>query len=420
MIAASGGADSTYLLLQACAWARRRGRCVSVVHLNHRSRSGSDGDEAFVAALCARLGVPLRTARAPLPPGSGNRQAAARESRRRALEDAAGPLGWILLGHQAWDLSESVTHALLKGKSLRALGNLRPVRDGRWLRPLLDLGGDEIRRRLERLGQAWREDASNAGVDFERNALRHRLLAPLRLEHGAELDRRLAALAADGADCADAEDRLRNDLLENLDLRQEYTGLSLERAGLFRYHVRIVEAALEALGRRLGAWTRSPGRIALAELGAWLLSGQAGGERPVAGGWRVALDRRRAWFWREAPDAPSGWLEPGGELSGAGLRFGRGPLPPEGAWVFGLLPDERARALRVRPWRPGDRLRLDAERSRSVADLLGEAGTNPLDKKRQTVLEDEGRLLALPGLRRAWCPRGEQRKCSTSIIWMVS
>jgi len=138
--------------------------------------------------------------------------------------------------------------------------------------------------------------------------------------------------------------------------------------------------------------------------------------------WRAALDRRRAWLWRgDAPAGPDGWLGPGGELAAAGLRFGRSPLEaPAGARRFGLTASEAGQPLRLRPWREGDRLRIGPAASRSVADLLGEAGLNPLLKRRQPVLEAAGGgLLWLPGLRRAWTPDGEQRSRSTHIIWMT-
>lgn len=423
VVAVSGGGDSVYLLRQARAWATARNRPVQALHFNHRLRGAeSDGDEAFVRALCMRLAVPLTVARPALADdGPGNRQALARRQRRRALEEAAGDRGWILLGHQAWDRSETVAGALIKGKVPWGLAALRPVVDGRWLRPLLELGADEIRSRLASAGQDWREDSTNRRPGYERNALRLRLLAPLRDFHGARLDILLGDLAKTCIDGLETRDRLRDDLLENLDLRPEYCGHSLERAALFPYHDEIALAAIESLGRRLGAWRRSPGRSALAVLVDWLRHGRGGAQRPVGGGWRVALDRRRAWFHREDPPPPPvRSLGPGDEFSACGRVWGRSPRPaPTGAWTTGLLPEETSQPLALRPWRPGDRIEVAEGVRRSVADLLGEAGLNPLDKRRQTVLEAGGRLLALPGLRRAWCPRGEQRKRSTSIIWMV-
>src|SRR3954453_837747 len=58
VVAVSGGIDSTALLV---ALAERGDLALTAGHVNHHLRGAeSDGDEAFIRDLCARLGVPLR------------------------------------------------------------------------------------------------------------------------------------------------------------------------------------------------------------------------------------------------------------------------------------------------------------------------------------------------------------------------
>src|SRR5687768_1280041 len=60
--AVSGGVDSTALLL-ALADLRGDGFDVAAAHVNHHLRGAdSNGDEAFVRELCARLGIALDVA----------------------------------------------------------------------------------------------------------------------------------------------------------------------------------------------------------------------------------------------------------------------------------------------------------------------------------------------------------------------
>ena len=92
----SGGADSTALLLMACAseldLADGRGRAriarerLHVLHVNHHLRgTASDGDEAFVRELCERFGLPLCVEHASFEDlGGKNLEAAAREVRYAA------------------------------------------------------------------------------------------------------------------------------------------------------------------------------------------------------------------------------------------------------------------------------------------------------------------------------------------------
>src|SRR2546423_5918435 len=71
----SGGRDSVCLLDIAV----ELGAAVTALHVNYALRDEADGDEAWCAQLCARLGVALEVRRAGTP--RGNVQAWAREVR---------------------------------------------------------------------------------------------------------------------------------------------------------------------------------------------------------------------------------------------------------------------------------------------------------------------------------------------------
>src|SRR5688572_15948630 len=84
IVAASGGIDSTALLL-ACADLRGEGFSVDCAHVNHHLRGAeSEGDEAFVRKLCERLKLTLHLSNGTLDPGrvrDRGIEAAAREER---------------------------------------------------------------------------------------------------------------------------------------------------------------------------------------------------------------------------------------------------------------------------------------------------------------------------------------------------
>ena len=80
LVALSGGADSTALLL---ALRNREYSCIGA-HINHNTRGGeSDGDETFVRELCAKLEVPFVATKLNLPPDAN--EAVMREARDIAL-----------------------------------------------------------------------------------------------------------------------------------------------------------------------------------------------------------------------------------------------------------------------------------------------------------------------------------------------
>ena len=185
LVAVSGGADSTALLVALVSLAREFELVLHAAHLNHRLRgTDSDADQAFVAALCARLGVPLHAARwdtlARMRRRALSGENGLRTLRREFLEATAARVGagLIATAHTADDQLETVLLRLLRGSGLPGLGGMRP-QAGRWIKPLLGATRAEIEADLGRAGQPWREDASNRDEAFARNRVRHAVVPAL-------------------------------------------------------------------------------------------------------------------------------------------------------------------------------------------------------------------------------------------------
>jgi len=209
LAAVSGGADSVALAWVLADLAQRGALVLAGIgHLNHQLRGAdADADEAFVAALAVRLGVPCRSSRADvasLAAGRGESiEAAARRARYAWLAEAAAELGatHIATGHTLDDQAETVLLRLLRGAGTRGLSGIRATR-GAVIRPLLDCRREEIRGYLTARGETFREDSSNADVSIARNRLRHELLPVIErlAPGGVDALARTASLAADDED----------------------------------------------------------------------------------------------------------------------------------------------------------------------------------------------------------------------------
>lgn len=180
--AVSGGADSTALLLAL----RELGYAVSAFHLNHCLRGAeSERDEAFVRALCDRLGVPLTVQRAEVArfaerEGLGVEEAA-RKLRYRLLLQSTEALGcaFAATAHTADDNLETMLFHLARGTGGKGLSGIPPAR-GRIVRPLLSCTRAEIEDYLRALGEPYVTDSSNLSDDYTRNLLRHEVVPVLR------------------------------------------------------------------------------------------------------------------------------------------------------------------------------------------------------------------------------------------------
>jgi tRNA(Ile)-lysidine synthase len=182
LVAVSGGSDSVALVYLLTELAQRNElRVAGLIHLNHQLRPAAAADEAFCAALAARLGSPFLARRADV--------AVRARTERRSVEDAARGARYeffeearlqleadaIALGHTRDDQAETFLLRLLRGAGSRGLSGMHPRR-GRIIRPALDCRRGELRSFLEDRGLPFVHDESNDDVSIPRNRVRAELL----------------------------------------------------------------------------------------------------------------------------------------------------------------------------------------------------------------------------------------------------
>jgi tRNA(Ile)-lysidine synthase len=186
VLAVSGGADSTALMLLAASWAkarrrsRRRAPKLLAVTVDHGLRKEAAREALAVKRLARRLGVPHRTLRwRGAKPASGL-QEAARNARYALIARAARRAGFahILTAHTIDDQAETVLFRLARGSGLTGLGGMAevlplPADPALFLvRPLLAIAKSRLIATLAAAAIPHSEDPSNADPRFTRVRLR--------------------------------------------------------------------------------------------------------------------------------------------------------------------------------------------------------------------------------------------------------
>ena len=197
-VAVSGGADSVCLLYVLREIAPRWDLTLSVVHVNHNLRGdASRADAEFVGALAARLELPFTLHDLDLSAAPGNLEQSARDARNAFFRDHLGQglATCIALGHTRSDQAETVLFRFLRGSGATGLAAIRPITRQGIVRPLIDIERPEIVGFLRDRDIPWREDATNATLDFARNRIRHQLLPQLIREWNPALTETLAHTA---------------------------------------------------------------------------------------------------------------------------------------------------------------------------------------------------------------------------------
>lgn len=184
LVAASGGPDSTALLLALHSWPDAP-FAVLIAHVNHHLRGrDSEADEAWVRTFAAERKLPFILLDGTPDAGLMREQgieAAARESRYRCLRAAREEQGcdWIVTGHQQNDQAETLLVRLVTGVGPGRLAGIPPLTHDRIIRPLLSVPRMEIDRYLADRGVKPRHDRMNEDARFTRSRIRQELIPML-------------------------------------------------------------------------------------------------------------------------------------------------------------------------------------------------------------------------------------------------
>ncbi|HYO90755.1 MAG TPA: tRNA lysidine(34) synthetase TilS [Pyrinomonadaceae bacterium] len=200
VVAVSGGADSTALLLglDELLKSGRLALRLTVAHLNHGLRGEAGGADAlWVSELASALGYEIKQGRVELAQRATaraeNLEQAAREARYQFLAEAARECGAraVLTAHTMEDQAETVLLRLLRGSGADGLGGMEAMRT-------LEAGGEVLLVRpllgwAERSGTEeycrersveFRTDEMNEDERFARVRVRRRLLPLLQTFNG--------------------------------------------------------------------------------------------------------------------------------------------------------------------------------------------------------------------------------------------
>ncbi len=387
LIAVSGGPDSVALLSLLSELAPSWKLDLRAVHINHGLRGEeSEEDARFVVELCDRLGVKVTVEPAPLHArrGLGERrclQESAREARYAAMRRIGEALGAgkIALGHTADDQAETVLMWMLRGAGAGGLGGIPPIREGVFVRPLLECRRAEILAYLRDQALAFREDSSNANPVYLRSRVRHELLPTLRRWNPA-----IVEVLRRQADILREEDRWleerTTDHAARLTSALGQDAVVLDREGLLALPLALQRRVVRRLIRRVGGTARGPSFGAVSAVLERIARGASGSELTVQG---ITVGRvyetiifrplGRDMAVGEFPESTGRWVPAAGipmvvpstlswSPTGQLLRVSYRPavdtdrsLRQTASRMTALLDMDRFTGdLRVRTWRPGD------------------------------------------------------------------
>lgn len=404
-VAVSGGPDSVALLHLLVRSEAARHLTLVVAHVDHGIHPDSARVAEAVAALASGLGLPCRSTRLGLGPGTTETRA--REARYRwLLHEAAAAGAVVLTAHNRDDQVETILMRFLGGSGLAGLagmaarvqGGAASAGAGQVLRPLLGVGRTEIRDWVAAEGFTVWEDPSNVEPSHLRGWLRTALLPVAEARDPAVRDRILRV-----AEAARMNRSAWDHLLEVLpvDPRVVSDGISVASVPLRDYDFPLALCLVLAAAQRAGL-SIGPGRAR--RILALVRRGRVGARIDIGRGWIAELNRDRLAVVRPAGPG-AGRVAVGGPaghhaLGEWDIRWAPSAAPASrrDGWSAWVIPGE----YEVTAWRPGDRIRpLGGTGSRLVVRCMQDGGVPRRLRPRWPVVRRDGEVVWVPGVCRS-------------------
>ena len=199
-VACSGGRDSISLLHYLNSIKTELDCEVVAINVDHGIRQLSALDTEFVMQFCKDhkiraykfKGEALKVAKEE----KLTVEQAARKVRYGIFETVIqkGVCDKIALAHHMYDQAETVLLNILRGAGLNGARGMEPVRDGIYIRPLLETPRENIMAYIDEFGLEYVEDETNKDTTYSRNYLRNIVMPALR-RHFRGADRSLVNFA---------------------------------------------------------------------------------------------------------------------------------------------------------------------------------------------------------------------------------
>ena len=190
IVAVSGGPDSVFLLHVLNELKKGLDLTLIVVHLDHCIRGmDSKRDCKFVENLARGLHLPFESKSVDVPAVKKaervSTQQAARDVRYEFFSDMLKKYKAqkVALGHNADDQAETVLMRLIRGAGVKGLCGIPPIRDGVFIRPLIEIERSMIEGFLSKNRIEFVIDSSNKEDIYLRNKIRNILMPILIKEY---------------------------------------------------------------------------------------------------------------------------------------------------------------------------------------------------------------------------------------------
>lgn len=226
VIGVSGGPDSICLLHVLYGLKEKLGIEIVVAHVNHMLRDVADLETEYVQSFCKKLGIECYVKKADILEISKTQKKGTEEVGRQVRYDFFDEVAKktnsnkIATAHNSNDRAETVILNILRGSGLSGLKGIEPIRDNKYIRPLINTDRQDIENYCNDNKLEPKYDKTNNENIYTRNKVRNIVIPYIKKEFNPNIIKtinRLSSLATE-----------ENEYLQAI-TKQEFENLLIEK-----------------------------------------------------------------------------------------------------------------------------------------------------------------------------------------------
>ena len=226
VIGVSGGPDSICLLHVLYGLKEKLGIEIVVAHVNHMLRDVADLETEYVQNFCKKLGIQCYVKKADILEISKTQKKGTEEVGRQIRYDFFDEVAKktnsnkIATAHNSNDRAETVILNILRGSGLSGLKGIEPIRDNKYIRPLINTDRQDIENYCNDNKLEPKYDKTNNENIYTRNKVRNTVIPYIKKEINPNIIKtinRLSSLATE-----------ENEYLQAI-TKQEFENLLIEK-----------------------------------------------------------------------------------------------------------------------------------------------------------------------------------------------
>lgn len=174
---------------------------IYVAHINHMIREEAIDDEKYVEDYCKKNNIKCYIKRIDVVKIANDKKIGTEEAGRKARYEFFEEIlkktnsNKIAIAHNINDKIETIIMHLLRGSGLSGLKGIEPIRDNKFIRPLIECERSEIEQYCEKYELNPRIDKTNFENEYTRNKIRNIVIPYIKQEFNPNIVQTLSRLS---------------------------------------------------------------------------------------------------------------------------------------------------------------------------------------------------------------------------------